>query len=58
MSHPTSSKSTDRATDRGRESRRIDSAALFKGKTPQQWRTEYADAYDWGPDIGREVVDE
>jgi antitoxin MazE len=33
-------------------------AELFKGKTPQEWRTAYAGAFNWGPDIGREVVAE
>ncbi len=31
---------------------------LFKGKSPKQWRAAYADAFDWGPDVGREVVEE
>jgi antitoxin MazE len=31
---------------------------LFKGKTPQEWRAAYADAFDWGPDVGREIVEE
>jgi antitoxin MazE len=31
---------------------------LFRGKTPEEWRAEYADAYDWGPDMGREIVPE
>jgi hypothetical protein len=31
---------------------------LFRGKTPAQWRAEYADAFDWGPDVGREAVEE
>ena len=31
---------------------------LFAGKTPAQWRAAYAGAYDWGPDVGREVVEE
>jgi antitoxin MazE len=31
---------------------------LFRGKTPEEWRALYADAYDWGPDVGREVVEE
>ncbi len=31
-------------------------AALFGGSTPDQWRTAYADAYDWGADLGREAV--
>jgi hypothetical protein len=29
---------------------------LFQGKSPQEWRAEYAGAYDWGPDIGREAI--
>jgi antitoxin MazE len=31
---------------------------LFGGKSPEEWRADYAGAFDWGPDIGREVVDE
>ena len=31
---------------------------LFGGRTPDEWRAAYADAYDWGPDLGREVVPE
>jgi antitoxin MazE len=31
---------------------------LFRGKTPQEWRADYADAFDWGPDMGRELVGE
>ncbi len=31
---------------------------LFHGKSPEEWRRAYAGAYDWGPDIGREVVEE
>lgn len=31
---------------------------LFRGKTPQEWRELYAGAFDWGPDLGREIVDE
>ena len=31
---------------------------LFRGKSPQEWRAAYAGAFDWGPDIGREVVEE
>ena len=31
---------------------------LFRGKSPATWRAEYADAFDWGPDVGREVVGE
>ena len=31
---------------------------LFAGKTAEEWRAAYASAYDWGPDLGREVVAE
>jgi antitoxin MazE len=31
---------------------------LFAGKTPEEWRAAYADAYVWGPDVGREAVEE
>jgi antitoxin MazE len=31
---------------------------LFRGRTPAEWRAAYAGAYDWGPDVGREVVEE
>jgi antitoxin component of MazEF toxin-antitoxin module len=31
---------------------------LFRGKSPQEWRAAYAGAFHWGPDVGREVVEE
>jgi antitoxin component of MazEF toxin-antitoxin module len=31
---------------------------LFKGKSPKQWRAAYAGAFDWGADVGREIVAE
>jgi antitoxin MazE len=31
---------------------------LFAGKSPEDWREAYADAFDWGPDVGREIVEE
>jgi antitoxin MazE len=31
---------------------------LFAGKSPKQWRAAYARAFDWGPDVGREIVEE
>jgi antitoxin MazE len=32
---------------------------LFRGKAPEEWRAEYAaDAYDWGPDVGQEIIPE
>ncbi len=33
-------------------------ADLFHGKTSEAWRAAYAGAYDWGADVGREVVAE
>lgn len=30
---------------------------MFAGKTADEWRREYRDAYDWGPDIGREAIE-
>jgi antitoxin MazE len=32
--------------------------SLFAGKSPQAWRALYRGAYDWGPDRGRERVEE
>ena len=31
---------------------------LFAGRSSDEWRTIYAGAFDWGPDIGREIVEE
>jgi antitoxin MazE len=31
---------------------------LFRGKSPEEWRTLYAGAFDWGADVGREAVEE
>ena len=31
--------------------------ALFRGKSPEEWRELYRGAYDWGPDVGREIVE-
>jgi antitoxin MazE len=31
---------------------------LFAGKSPEEWREAYAGVFDWGPDIGREIVEE
>jgi antitoxin component of MazEF toxin-antitoxin module len=33
-------------------------AELFHGKSPKEWRAAYAGAFDWGTDVGREVVEE
>ena len=31
---------------------------MFAGKSPAEWRTIYAASYDWGPDVGREIIEE
>jgi len=31
--------------------------SMFAGKPPEAWRALYRDAYDWGPDRGRERVE-
>ena len=31
---------------------------LFAGKSAAEWRAAYRDAFDWGPDVGREAVEE
>ncbi|GEM_PF-1494404 len=31
---------------------------LFAGKSPAEWRALFSDAYDWGPDQGREIIEE
>ncbi len=30
---------------------------MFAGKSAEEWRALYRDAYDWGPDLGREAVE-
>ena len=36
----------------------INLEALFAGSSQSDWRTAYADSYDWGSDVGREAVPE
>ena len=31
---------------------------LFRGKSLEEWRADYAGAFEWGPDVGREIVEE
>lgn len=31
---------------------------MFAGKQADEWRALYADAFDWGPDIGQEIIEE
>jgi antitoxin component of MazEF toxin-antitoxin module len=31
---------------------------MFKGKSVKEWRQAYGKAYDWGPNVGREKVDD
>ena len=40
------------------DGRRFTLRELFHGKTPEEWRAAYAGAFDWGPDLGREAVEE
>ena len=37
---------------------RITVEEMFKGSKPGEWREAYKDAFDWGPDLGREKVDD
>ncbi len=37
---------------------RVTLEAMFAGQNPEDWRAAYADAYDWGQDVGREIVSE
>ena len=37
---------------------RVTLDALFQGRSQDEWRAAYADAYDWGPDFGREIIPE
>jgi antitoxin MazE len=31
--------------------------AMFAGKSADEWRALYRDAYKWGPDVGREAIE-
>jgi antitoxin MazE len=31
---------------------------LFRGRRPEEWRALYRGTFDWGPDLGREAVEE
>lgn len=31
---------------------------MFAGRSAEEWRALYREAFDWGPDVGREVVEE
>jgi len=37
---------------------RYDLNDLFAGKSAAEWREDYAGAFDWGADAGREIVEE
>jgi antitoxin component of MazEF toxin-antitoxin module len=32
--------------------------AMFAGKPAGEWRALYADAFDWGRDVGQEIVED
>jgi antitoxin MazE len=36
---------------------RVSLKQLFDGRTSEEWRAEYAGTFDWGPELGREIVD-
>lgn len=31
---------------------------MFADKSAEEWRALYADAFDWGPDLGQEIVED
>jgi len=37
---------------------RVSLEDLFRGRSPDEWRSDYAGAYDWGRDLGREIIPE
>jgi antitoxin MazE len=37
---------------------RITVEEMFKGSKPGEWLDAYKDAFDWGPDVGREIIDD
>ena len=37
---------------------RVSLEVLFRGKSPDEWRSDYAGAYDWVADVGREIIPE
>jgi antitoxin MazE len=41
-----------------RAQQRVSLEDLFRGRSPDQWRADYARAYEWGPDVGRELIPE
>lgn len=36
----------------------ITAESMFGGRSHEEWRALYSGAYDWGPDRGRECVEE
>lgn len=41
-----------------RPQQRVSLEGLFRGRSPDEWRADYAGFYDWGADIGREIIPE
>jgi antitoxin MazE len=41
-----------------RARQRVSLEDLFRGRSPEEWRADYAGAYDWGIDLGREIIPE
>jgi len=52
------SQETDRVNAGRENTPRSALEELFRERTPEEWRAEYAGAFDWGPDVGAEVVEE
>jgi antitoxin component of MazEF toxin-antitoxin module len=36
----------------------ITAESIFRGRSSEEWRSLYSEAYDWGPDRSRERVEE
>jgi hypothetical protein len=52
------SQETDRVNAGRENTPRSALEELFRERTPEEWRAEYAGAFDWCPDVGAEVVEE
>ena len=41
-----------------RTKRPLTAAVIFRGKSPEEWRAIYAGSDPWGPDVGREIIED
>ena len=71
-SHPRASRRVTNGTDKNdmrpsqhrgdcaidRAAPRVTLEELLRGMSPSEWRAAYKDAFDWGPDVGRERVED